>query len=121
MFGRRKKDDTVKAPDGKKGFIDLESVEIDNDPTITRVRVIPVEEPNDLGTIRNQLGRGNIIIIEMSGFRGTIEDRERFADDVKTVVREKRSTMYSLNQDAALIADIDVKVDRLRIRREAKR
>jgi SepF-like predicted cell division protein (DUF552 family) len=103
-----------------KVFIDLGEYDIEDEESVIKVRMIDVVRKNDILSVKNQMGKGRILLVDVSKFEGDDAEKEGTVSDLKAVVREIGGQLFTVNENTALITPINVVVDRVKIKRKAE-
>ena len=93
-------------------FIDLENCEIPNDKTITRVKVAEPVTSDDTEKICRCIGTGDLLVVDMSKFGGSAEDRQVLTEIMHTKARTENYTMVS-SGSLYIIAPADVSLRKI--------
>ena len=74
-------------------FIDLENCEVPNDRTVVRIKVAEPGTSDDAERICNFIGTGDLVVVDMSGFSGSHDDRQVLTDILHSKARAENYTM----------------------------
>lgn len=74
-------------------FIDLENCEVPNDRTVVRIKVAEPGTSDDAERICRFIGTGDILVIDMSGFSGSHDDRQNLTETLHSKARSENYTM----------------------------
>ena len=101
-------------------FIDLGDYDIEDQESSTGVRIIDVIRKDDVSSVRNQMGKGRMILIDVSKFEGDDTEKEGTVSDLKAIVREMGGQLFTINESTALITPIGVVVDKVKNKKKAE-
>lgn len=101
-------------------FIDLGEYDIEDQESVMKVRMIEVIRKIDISSVKNQMGKGRILLIDVSKFEGDDAEKEGTVSDLKSVVRELGGQLFTVNESTALITPINVAVDKVKIKKKAE-
>ena len=93
-------------------FIDLDNYEVPNDRTVVRIKVAEPGTSEEAERICRYIGTGDLVIIDMSGFDGSYEDRETLVDVLHSKARAENYTMVS-SGSVYIIAPSDVSLRKI--------
>ena len=93
-------------------FIDLENCEVPNDRTVVRIKVAEPGTSDEAERICRYIGTGDLVIIDMSGFDGSYEDKETLIDVLHSKARAENYTMVS-SGSVYIIAPADVSLRKI--------
>ena len=88
-------------------FIDLENCEVPNDRTVTRVKVAEPYTSADAERICKFIGSGDLLVVDMSEFGGTADDRQVLTEILHTKARTENYMMVT-SGSVLIIAPSDV-------------
>ena len=74
-------------------FVDLENYEVPNDRTVVRIKVAEPGTSDDAERICKFIGTGDLVVIDMSGFSGSHDDRQVLTDILHSKARADNYTM----------------------------
>ena len=74
-------------------FVDLENCEVPNDRTVVRIKVAEPGTSDDAERICNFIGTGDLVVVDMSGFSGSHDDRQVLTDILHSKARAENYTM----------------------------
>lgn len=96
----------------EKAFVDLGEVEVPNDRTEVRIKIAEPESVRDAKKICDQIGTGSIVIVDVSRFDGTFEERGAFLEALHSY---SRSNNYVMNYNGTIyiLSPSDVSVKRI--------
>ncbi len=115
MFGLRKKSNrSHKHDDERTVFVDLSEVEVPDDKSEVRIKIIRPEISSDLDVTVKKVESGAMMIIDMEKYT---EDKDAFLALVKAHANGCNSQLIKINTDSFLVSPQDTKVDVYRIRR----
>lgn len=90
--------------------MDLENYEIPHDRTVTRIKVAEPKVPEDAERICKYMETGDILIVDMSCFTGTPDERQTMSEILHTKARFENYSMVSSGQMYIITpSDISVK------------
>ena len=73
--------------------MDLDGFEIANDRSVTRIKVAEPGTSDDAERICKFIGTGDLVVIDMSGFSGSHEDRQILSEILHSKARAENYTM----------------------------
>ena len=76
-------------------FVDLDIYEVPNDRTVVRIKVAEPGTSDEAERICRYIGTGDLVIIDMSGFDGSPEDRQILTEILHTKARSENYSMAS--------------------------
>lgn len=108
-----------KGSDDDKTFIDLEGYDVEEDGYNFKARVSAVEmkEFSDLTVIADLLSHDWIVVVETSKFREGETLRREAIEKMKVLAQERGAKFSEISESVAIIAPVEVKVEKHRIRR----
>ena len=109
MFGKKTTKTTAKI---KPVFVDLDQYEVPNDKTITRIKVAEPGTSDDAERICRYIGTGDLLVIDMSGFDGSRDDRETLVEILHSRARSENYSMVS-SGSVYIIAPSDVSLKKI--------
>ena len=74
-------------------FVDLEYCEVPNDRTVIRMKVAEPGTSDDAERICRFIGTGDLLVIDMSGFSGSHEDRQVLSEILHSKARSENYNM----------------------------
>ena len=74
-------------------FVDLENCEVPNDRTVVRIKVAEPGTSDDAERICRYIGTGDLVVVDMSGFSGTHDDRQVLTEILHSKARSENYTM----------------------------
>ena len=74
-------------------FVDLENCEVPNDRTVVRIKVAEPGTSDDAERICKFIGTGDLVVVDMSGFSGSHDDRQVLTDILHSKARSENYTM----------------------------
>ena len=87
--------------------MDLENYEVSNDRTVTRVKIAEPYTSADAERICKFIGTGDLLVVDMSGYGGSLEDRQILTEVLHTKARTENYMMVS-SGSILMIAPSDV-------------
>ncbi len=76
-----------------KVFVDLENCEVPNDRTVVRIKVAEPGTSDDAERICRFIGTGDLVVIDMSGFSGSHDDRQILTEILHSKARSENYSM----------------------------
>ena len=73
--------------------VDLGNYDVKGDTTVLKVKFIDVSGTDDVEKVRDVFGRGDILLMNMNGFRGSVQEMDAFTESIHTL---SRSTRYKV-------------------------
>ena len=74
-------------------FVDLDNYEVPNDRTVIRMKVAEPGTSDDASKICRYIGTGDLVVIDMSGFDGSSDDRQILTEILHTKARSENYSM----------------------------
>ena len=74
-------------------FVDLENCEVPNDRTVVRIKVAEPGTSDDAERICRYIGTGDLVVVDMSGFSGTHDDRQVLTEILHSKARSENYAM----------------------------
>ena len=93
-------------------FVDLENCEVPNDRTVVRIKVAEPGTSDDAERICRYIGTGDLLVIDMSGFDGSRDDRETLVEILHSRARSENYSMVS-SGSVYIIAPSDVSLKKI--------
>ena len=93
-------------------FVDLDDYEVANDRTVIRIKVAEPGTSDDADRICRYIGTGDLLVIDMSGFDGSPEDRQILTEILHTKARSENYTMV-FSGSVYIITPTDVSLKKI--------
>ena len=88
-----KKKESAPKDKAEKVFVDLEAFEVPNDRTVIRIKVAEPGTSEAAERICKYIGTGDLLVVDMSGFDGTVYDRQKLTEILHSKARSENYNM----------------------------
>ncbi len=95
-----------------KVFVDLENCEVPNDRTVVRIKVAEPGTSDDAERICRFIGTGDLVVIDMSGFSGSHDDRQILTEILHSKARSEHYSM-AFSGSEYIITPSDVSLQKI--------
>ena len=93
-------------------FVDLDAFEVPNDRTIIRMKVAEPGTSDDAEKICRYIGTGDLLVVDMSGFDGNHNDRQRLTERLQSKARSENYNM-AFSGSVYIITPSDVSLKKI--------
>lgn len=114
MFLRRKNKNAKSLKGADRGvFVDLEAYDVKGDTSVTKVKVIDVNDTSDMEKVTPFIGHGDVLFVNMSDFHGSSGEFDAFVESMRSQARASKYKIYDAGNGYFVVSSDDAIVKRL--------